>query len=94
MLSGCVHLVFESLDTRPSAHHKRVVCGDHGDDADAHGFELVIVLEVAREVVRMTGRLVIMSRKQAIERGWLRTVNAPGTANNTTFFPAHSLAMS
>lgn len=55
--SECIHLVFESLDAGPSAQHKRVVCGDHNDDVDAFRFELVILVEIAGEVVRMAGRL-------------------------------------
>lgn len=51
-----------------------------------------MVLDVAGEVVHMAGRLSGTS-EEAIERDLLPTVNAPGTANTTTFFPAHSLAM-
>ena len=57
MRSVVHYLVFESFDASPSAQHERVVCGDHSDDVNAFRFELVIVFEIAREVVRMAGRL-------------------------------------
>lgn len=55
--SGCVHLVFEALDTGPCTQYKWIVGRDHGDDVDALPFELVIMLEVARQVLHVAGRL-------------------------------------
>ena len=57
MRSRASHLVLESLCTGPSAHYKRIVGRDHGDDIDALLFELVILFEVGWEVVHMASRL-------------------------------------
>lgn len=51
------HLVLEPLDTSPSAQYKRIVGCDHGDHIDTFLYELIIVLEIGREVVHMAGRL-------------------------------------
>lgn len=66
--SGIIHLVFESLYTGPSTHHKRIICRDHDDGVDAFLFEQFIVFDIAREVVHMAGRLSETSIELEIER--------------------------
>jgi len=53
-VSGGDDLVFEALDTRPAAQDERVVGGDDDDDIDSLGLELVVLLDVRRQMVHMT----------------------------------------
>lgn len=60
MRSGS-HLVLEADGARPAAHDKRVVRSDDRDDVDALRLELVVLLEVRREVVHVAGGLRCVS---------------------------------
>jgi hypothetical protein len=55
--SGRTNLILETLETCPPAHHEWVVGREDGDGVDALTLELVVFLEVGREVVRVAGRL-------------------------------------
>ena len=50
-------LIFGAHHTCPSAHDEGVVRGDDGDDIDALGLELLVLLKVRREMVDVACRL-------------------------------------
>ena len=51
------YLVLQPFNSSPSTHNERIVGSDHGDDIDALGLELVVLLEVGREVVDVASGL-------------------------------------
>ena len=53
------HLIRDTLDTSPSAEDEGVVVGEDVDGVDTLGLELVVLLCVWREVVRVARRLQI-----------------------------------
>ena len=57
------HLVLETEETRPAAEDEGVVRGENGDDVNTLRFELVVLLEERREMVRMARRLHEMQAK-------------------------------
>lgn len=51
------HLVLQSAEAGPTAHHKRVVGGEDSDDVDAFGLEVIIFLHEGWKMVCMAGWL-------------------------------------
>ena len=56
-MEGGTHLVLEPEEAGPAGEHEGVVGGYDGYDVDALRLELVNLLEVRREVVRVARRL-------------------------------------
>jgi hypothetical protein len=87
-------LVLKTLDAAPTAHNEGIIGSDHRDDIHPLFFELIILLKVRGQVVRvasgLTGRGESRSSRTLGEGLDTRTVNAPGTETITTFFPFHS----
>ena len=54
---GGTYLVLETEEAGPAGEHEGVVGGNDGDDVDALRLELVNLLEVGREMVRVARRL-------------------------------------
>lgn len=61
----CSCLVLEALDTSPTTHDERVVGSNDCNDIDAFRLELIIVLEIRREMVHMASRLDTVIKKQS-----------------------------
>jgi hypothetical protein len=59
--SGRTNLILEALETCPPAHHERVVGREDSDGVDTLSLELVVLLEVGREVVCVARWLWITS---------------------------------
>ena len=93
------YLILKSLKSCPSTHDERIVGSKNGDDVHALCFELVILLQERREVLRVTSRLRRIISIFAYfasgdhgdkEKNRIRTVKAPGTETRTTFLFLHS----
>ncbi len=89
------YFVFDAFDSAPAAHDKHIIRGQDGDNINAFGLELLVLLNVGREVVHVTSGLITIAVRftDRLNR-FVRTVNAPGTEKRTTFFPFHSLVLS
>jgi hypothetical protein len=46
-------LILELVNAGPSAHDKSIVGGENSDDIDTLGLDLIVLLDVAREMVRV-----------------------------------------
>ena len=66
-------LILETEEARPAAEHERVVGGDDGDDVDALRLELVVLLQVRREVVHVARRLAGAGSARSVVRGRVGT---------------------
>jgi hypothetical protein len=50
------YTVLEALNTRPSAHDEGIVCGNDGDDINTFRLELVVLLDIAGQVLGVARR--------------------------------------
>lgn len=79
-------LVFEALNTAPSAQDESVISSDHGNHIDAFGLEFIIAFEVRWQMVYVASGLLPHESLPPILEVRL-TVKAPGTEKRTTFLP-------
>ena len=64
------HLILETEETRPAAEDEGVVRGENGDDVNTLRLELVVLLQIGREMVDVAGGLEHRRRGRARMSRW------------------------